>query len=91
MKKQQIIYLVVGIVILLITAGGWYSYKYRECVKKVSYVPQREQGEITGGGYSGSGLRRVVGHPDKGDYYSFDFGLHKFKISEDAIRACMWK
>ena len=91
MKKQHIIYLVVGVLILILFAGGWYAYKYRECVKKVSYVPQREQEEITDGGFSGLGLKRVVGHPDKGDYYSFDFGLHKFKTSEDAIRACMWK
>lgn len=87
MKKQYIIlyFVIIGIVI----AGGWYFYTFRACVKKVSYEPPREQGEIIGGGYSG--VQRIVGHPDKGDYYSFDFGLHKFKTSEDAIRACIWK
>ena len=91
MKKQYIIYLVVGIIILILVAGGWYMFRYRSCLKNISYVPPREQEEVVDGGFSGLGLKRVVGHPDKGDYYSFDFGLHKFKTSEDAIRACMWK
>ena len=91
MKKQHIFYLVFGIATLLLIAGGLYVYKFRECVKKVSYIPPREQGEIVVGGFSGLGLKRIAGHPDKGDYYSFDFGLHKFKASEDAMRACIWK
>lgn len=87
--KKIYIYLVVGIVVLILVAGSWYAYKYRLCLEKVSYVPSREQGEIVGSGFSG--LRRIVGNADKGDYYSFDFGLHKFKTSEDAIRLCIWK
>ena len=89
MKKQNTYYLIAGIILLILVAGGWYVYKSRECLNKVSYTPPREQGEIVGGGFSG--LRRILGNPDKGDYYSFDFGLHKFKTSDDAIRACVWK
>lgn len=83
MKKQTILYLVAGIVALILIAGGWYAYKFRGCMKKVSYVPPREQGE-TGGGFSG--LRRVT---DKGDYYRFNF--QEFRTSDEALRACIWK
>lgn len=89
MKKQYIIYLIVGIVALALIGGGWYAYKFRECVKGVSYVPPREQREI-GGGLSG--LQPI---PDKGDYYRFhykyDIDLREFKTSDDAMRACIWK
>ncbi|MDP3792213.1 MAG: hypothetical protein Q8Q89_00590 [bacterium] len=90
MKRQNIYYLVSGIILLILIVGGFYIYKFRKCLNKVSYTPSREQGEITGSGRS-SGLRRISGNPDKGDYYSFDFGLHKFKTSDDAIRSCVWK
>lgn len=85
MKKQHIIYAVVGIAALILIAGGWYVYKYRECVEKVSYVPPREQG--IGGGFSGYQLDRIAN--DKGDYYNFM--SRKFKTSDDAMRACIWK
>ena len=88
MKKNHIFYLIIGILVVTLVVGGFYVYKFRECVKKVSYEPPREQGETIGGF---SGLRRVVGVADKGDYYSFDFGWQKFKTSDDAIRACIWK
>lgn len=84
MKKQHIIYLVAGIAALILIAGGWYAYKYRACVKKVSYVPSREQKTEFGG--SGYTLGRVS---DRGDYYIFF--SQKFKTSEDAMRACIWK
>ena len=83
MKKRQIIYLVVGIVILILIAGGWYMLRYRSCIKKIYYTPPREQSE-TGGGFSG--LRRVN---DKGDYYRFYD--QQFRTSDEAIRACIWK
>jgi len=83
MKKQTIFYFVVGVAILGLIAGGLYAYKFRGCVKKVYYQPPRE-GSVPNPNLSG--LQRVV---DKGDYYEF-MGL-KFKTSEDAIRACIWK
>jgi len=83
MKKQYIIYLVVGAMILFLVAGGWYIFKYRGCLKMVNYIPSREQGGI-GGGFSG--LQRVA---DKGDYYRF-YG-QEYKTSNDAMRACIWK
>lgn len=90
--KQNTYYLIAGVILLILIAGEWYTYKFRGCLNKVSYTPPREQGEVTvGGWFSGLGLKRISGNPDKGDYYSFDFGLHKFKTSDDAIRACIWK
>jgi hypothetical protein len=83
MKKHHIIYLVVGIIILILFAGGWYAYKYRECVKKVSYVPSGEHRKT--GGYLFDKYQIL----DNGDYYIFD--LREFKTSEDAMRACIWK
>lgn len=83
MKKQHIIYLIVGIATLIILAGGWYAHKYRSCLKQINYVPPREQAE-TGGGFSG--LRRVA---NKGDYYQFSF--QQFRTSDEAMRACIWK
>ena len=83
MKKQHIIYLVVGILVLLIGAGGWYIFRYRSCLKKIHYTPPREQAEI-GGGFSG--VKRVA---DKGDYYRFYD--QQFRTSDEAIRACIWK
>ncbi len=87
MKKQNF-YLVAGILALILIAGGWYMYKYRSCLKQINYVPPREQGK-TDGGFYGSGLQRISGAPDNGDYYRFEF--REFKTSEDAIRACVWK
>lgn len=84
MKKHHILYLVAGIAIFGLIAGGLYAYKFRECVRKVSYVPPREQQGIIGG--SGYLLGRVT---DKGDYYKF-MG-QEFKTSEDAIGACIWR
>ena len=84
MKKQTIFYLVVGVVVIILIVGGLYIYKYRGCVKKVFYQPPRE-GSIPNPNQR-SGVQFVV---DKGDYYQF-MSL-KYKTSEDAIRACIWK
>jgi len=53
----------------------------------ISYIPQREQGDIVEG-VSG-GLRRIVGAKDKGDYYFFE--NKEFKTLKDATNYCMWK
>lgn len=83
MKKTTILYLIIGVVILIFTIGGFYIYKFRECVKKISYVPPREQ-NATGGGFSG-----FLQVDDKGDYYRFNF--QSFRTSDEALRACIWK
>ncbi|OGG47014.1 hypothetical protein A2671_00530 [Candidatus Kaiserbacteria bacterium RIFCSPHIGHO2_01_FULL_49_13] len=83
MKKQAITKLFIGIVAILLIAGGWYVFKYRSCIKQINYVPPREQ-SMTGGGLSG--LKPIT---DKGDYYRFDF--REFRTSNEALRACIWK
>jgi len=86
MKKQTIIYWIVGVTILIIVAGGWYIYRYRECAKTINYIPPRE------GRDAGSGFYGAVHSLDKGDYYILgNYELRKFKTSEDAMRACIWK
>ncbi len=69
---------VLGIALLVgvpILGGWWYISKTRWCVSEVHYQPPREQNVVSN---------------DKGDYYTFD-EYNKFKTSEDAISACMWK
>jgi hypothetical protein len=86
MKKQHILYLGAGIVFLILIAGGWYTYRYRECAKMINYIPPRE------GKDAGSGFYGAVHSLDKGDYYILgNYELRKFKTSEDAMRACIWK
>jgi len=84
MKKQHVIYLIVSVLVIILFAGGWYLIRYKSCLKKIIYIPPREQKE-TGGGFYGS----LRGSSDKGDYYSL--GGMKFKTSDDAMRACIWK
>ena len=83
MKKQNIFYLIVGIVALILIAVGWYVYKYRDCIKKVSYVPPREQKSVF------LDPLRGLRQGDKGDYYVFD--SREFRTSDEAMRACIWK
>lgn len=85
MKKQHTIYLVTSIATLILITGGWYTYKFRECIEKVSYVPPREQGVQVNTGY----ISALNPAKDKGDYYLFF--PQKFKTSDDAMRACIWK
>jgi hypothetical protein len=81
MKKQHIIYLVIGVTALVLIVGVWYVQKSRSCLKQVSYVPPREQTE--------NGVFSWDRTNDKGDYYRF--GEREFRISEEAIRACIWQ
>lgn len=76
-------YLFISVAILILIAGGLYTYKYRNCLKQLSYIPPREQIE-TGGGLSG--LQRIA---DKGNYYRI-YGA-EFRTFDDAMSACMWK
>lgn len=86
MKKQTIFYLVAGVAALILVAGGWYAYKYRGCAKIINYIPPRE------GKDAGSGFYGAVHSLDKGDYYILgNYELRKFKTSDDAMRACIWK
>lgn len=86
MKKQTIFYLVAGVTALILVAGGWYAYKYRGCAKIINYIPPRE------GKDAGSGFYGAVHSLDKGDYYILgNYELRKFKTSDDAMRACIWK
>ncbi len=73
---------------ILLIAGiflGLHAYRYQACLQKIAYIPQREQGQIIGN----SGLRRILGNPDNGDYYSFH--SQKFKTMSDAIKTCIWE
>lgn len=81
MKKQHIIYLVIGIIALALVAGGWYAYKYRGCVKAVSYRQLGDYYVIEHDNFSPGSLAKEY------EEYLFE----KFKTSNDAIRACIWK
>ena len=83
MKKQNIFYLIIGIVALISIVGVWYMYRYRECAKAINYTPPREGRDV------GSGFYSSVHSLDKGDYYIYM--SRKFKTLEDATRACIWK
>jgi len=75
-------YLIFGIVALIIFAVGWYAYKYRSCLKQINYIPPREARDL------GDGFYGALHSVDTGDYVFFS---QKFKTSDDALRACIWK
>lgn len=87
-ENKKIVLVISVLLLAVIVLGGWYAYKYRECVGDVSYVPAREQTQQVqqvGSGWAAGGLRKAS---DKGDYYQFRG--RDFKTSQDAIRACIW-
>lgn len=85
MKKQYITYLLVGIVAIILVAGGLYAYRYRSCLKRINYIPPREGTEPNPSVTRGLRYKSV----DKGDYYIF-YGK-EFRTSGEAIRACIWR
>lgn len=85
-SKKMIIVLIVFLAFFAIAFGGWYLYQSKECLKKINYVPEREQKNAPA-----VGVKKYLpgGALNKGNYYQFGFQI--FKTHDEAIRACVWK